>query len=171
MIRIRVILLELSSYQNTEVKLGGLRICRPINFRISSDPLSPCLRTEFTQPRSFCLLFGDPFPPPTVDVIYGSPLNYEITICRLRGADLPRRVQDWCAQVLPARGHQAPHDVHRGLPQVALRGAVTELTRWNGRVLKHCDSNHTKSYPKISDSFFTRIMHNCNIKFVMYSQY
>ena len=30
--------------------------------------------TEFTQPRSFRLLFGDPLPPPTAEVLYGSPL-------------------------------------------------------------------------------------------------
>ena len=54
--------------------LGGFPILCPQIFRIYGPP--PTLsRTEFTQPRSFCLLFGNPLPPPTVDVINGSPLT------------------------------------------------------------------------------------------------
>ena len=53
--------------------IWAILMWRPQKFRVFWPP-PPLSCTEFTQPRSFCLLFGDPPPPPTVDVIYGCPL-------------------------------------------------------------------------------------------------
>ena len=57
-------------------------------------PLRPMSRADFTQPRSFCLLFGDPLPPPYADVIYGSPHRL--------GFEVMSRIMNimWCTGVL-----------------------------------------------------------------------
>ena len=46
----------------TKKRQGAILIWRPQTYRIFFTP-TPLSRTEFTQPRSFCLLYGVPPPP------------------------------------------------------------------------------------------------------------